>query len=435
MARLIYDAFQEILEMIAAGESLEKALAAYPQFSEELRPLLEAARLSSAKIVEQAQGAGAQARSRVRMLQYAAQQKSMIPTKAFANLRWRSSFAALLAAVIMLMSSTGIWVASAQSLPGDRLYPLKRRAEDLGRSLVTDRLQSYELDIAYRKRRVDEVVRLLDRNRIEAVTFEGPLSGIDSTVWYVEQIPVIVHRDTLQLGPFSLGDEVQVQGVTTASNAVLATQIGLRRYHLLGIVQSQDQMSWVVADRRLDMSDALMDADIRLGSLVEVEVEVDAKGIHRALSLKILDAPTAPETEAPMGTPSDDRKQPSVADSDADEREFTGLLDNMSGSAVIMGGQTFFVLPETEIEGVLSPGALLHIEAIRAEDGSWIALEIVVEEDESEREVELEDKREDSSQDDPPDDDHEELEDPEEDESDEENDKEDEKKDEEKDDD
>ncbi len=373
MTKQVHDAFQDILEAIAAGRSIESALESYPQFADELRPLLESAPIAAPEVLAVEIDATARERSRTHMLKYAAQRRAESPSR---MPQWRFSFASLLIAAILLLSSTGIWVASAQSLPGDPFYAIKRTAEDINRSLVSDKNTLYDLDFEYRQRRVNEVLRLLATDRVETVTFSGVLLEQNKGLWSVERVPVIIHDGTLQYGPFTPGDEVEVQGVTTKSNAVLASAVTLRRYHLIGPVLSQSELSWVIAGRYLDVSDAIIEDGIEIGSIVDAEVRIDDGGLHQAIRIALMPI----LAESPTAEPA-----PSSNGEDFDQKQrFEGQLESMSASAIIVDGQIILIDRETEIEGVLTPGSFVRVEASQTADGSWIALEIKVDGDEGE---------------------------------------------------
>jgi hypothetical protein len=438
MAERIHLAFQEVLEALDAGKTLEEALSAYPQFAEELRPMLDVANVASSADIRPGKNTASRERSRARMLAYAAQMRKHHAVASSPRRQWRFSFAALTISAIILLSSTGIWVASAQSLPGDPLYELKRSAETFNRSLVTKKTSRYDLDIAYRQRRVEEVSRLLELKRIEAVAFEGLLLGQEHGVWQVEDLATIVHADTQLSGPFTLGDEVEVQGITTASGAVLATEIKLRRYHLIGVIEVQEPEVWVIADRRLDISNAIIEDGIGAGSLVEVEVNVSGSGVHQAIFIKRLDLPATPQP----GEDTDTIATPTHAATENAKvnRRFEGRLDNMSGSAIIVNGQTIKIGQDTEIEGILSPGVNIRVDAAQQSDGSWIALEIRVEDDgersdDSEKEPDTDDRSEESDDDEEIDPDEDDLPDEDEPESEEDDSEEDDSKEEDPDDD
>lgn len=373
MSKALHQVFQSALEALTRGEPLEVVLDSFPEHANELRPLLTIAVAASSVEDDHSPAVTAQERSRTRMLQYAAThrvaEKQLMPFWT----RLRLSSMALIIIIAILLSSTGIWVASAQSLPGDPFYGIKRRTEELNLSLVSNKSSRYALDIQYRQRRVDEVARLLSFERIEAVNFEAILHEQKEGLWDVGGVLVIVSVDTQLNGPFIVGDEVDIHGITTTSGAVLATSIDLRRYQLIGTVEAQDLSYWVISNRKIDISDALIDLDINLGDIVEVEVEVTHEGIHRALLLNLFVATTTPRTQTDPPEASEDSIDL------VSKQRFEGQLDNLNRSTIVVDGQTFRLTDETEIEGVLSPGLYIRVDAAQGADGTWFALEIRVE--------------------------------------------------------
>ena len=375
MNKELNHAFQAALEALARGEPLESTLAAHPQFAAEMKPLLQTAIAATQAKLESTPETEASEHSRRRMLQYASSQRMNRVLQIPLWKRWRFSYGSLAAVVIVLLSSVGIWVASAQALPGDTFYSLKLRAEELNLSLTANKVSMQSLQTQYRQRRVDEVQKLLEVGRVEAIAFEGVLRLQGDEIWDVERVLVLLNQDTAFQGPFSLGDDVEVRGVTSNNGSVLASTIGLRRYHLINQILAQDGNIWVIADRRIDVSDALIEPGIVLGSLVEVEVEVTGENLHKALLVKhfeMVSTPTLSEsgveaTEAPRDESETDTKV-----------EFNGLLESMNSTVVIVNGRTFHLTTETEIEGVLAPGVNITVEAVESDDGGWIANRIRV---------------------------------------------------------
>jgi len=380
MSKPLHDAFQEVLEAVLAGEDLDQALEAHPHVAEKLRPLLEIALMAHSTGKGTTREAEARDCSRTRMLQHAARLQSAASAASTTRKPWRLSLATGLLAVAFFFSSTGIWVASAQSLPGDPLYPFKRTAEDLSMTFVSDQKARYDLNLEYRGRRVEEVKELLANERIETVTFAGTLLAQNENLWDIDQILVIVHTGTKQAGPFTLGDQIEVKGITTRSGAVLASALNLRRYYLVGPVITQDLMQWVIAGRSLDVSNAIIQSGVVVGSLVEVEVDVGDDGRHRAVLIGLVEG--GEDTAPAVPTTNDDEEALSRLE------RFEGSIENMSASALLINGRTFILTGEAEIEGVLAPGVVVRVEAGQAADGTWIALEIKVRENEADEEEE-----------------------------------------------
>jgi hypothetical protein len=75
---------------------------------------------------------------------------------------------ALMAVVIVMMLSTSVIAASAQSLPNDLLYPVKITVEQVQWALAPDRLSRGELSLAFASERLNEVERLIQAGRGDA---------------------------------------------------------------------------------------------------------------------------------------------------------------------------------------------------------------------------------------------------------------------------
>lgn len=375
MSKILHDAFQDALVALARSKSVESALELHPRFTDELRPLLEIVGEASRVNIDISVSADARERSRTRMLQHAAKHSLQHGVSNPFGKRFRFSSALIIAVAIVLLSSTGIWVTSAQSLPGDPFYDLKRRAEDLNLTLTTNKASKQTRQTQYRRRRVDEVLTLLELGRIQNVTFEGELRQQGNEIWDVARVQVLVDNATYLQGPFTLGDDVEVHGVTSENGSVLAAAIELRRYHLIGRVERQDGNIWVIAGRQIDVTEALMDQGIGIGALVEAEVEVSDENLHQALLItqfEFISTPTPSDPDSDASQSSQDREvQGAVV-------EFNGLLERMNGSTVIIDGKVFHLSAETEIDGILAPGVHLTFKAFESIDGTWIAIEIHV---------------------------------------------------------
>lgn len=66
----------------------------------------------------------------------------------------------------------------------------------------------------------------------------------------------------------------------------------------------------------------------------------------------------------------------------AQASELKGTAENLTATSIIINGQTIIINANTKIEGTLSAGAKVEVEAVRQANGSLLALEIEVENDE-----------------------------------------------------
>jgi hypothetical protein len=188
----LYDAFEDCLARMLAGEPAEGCLARYPDLAGELRPMLVAA--SAARAAGQVPR-GAEARSRARFLAAASGRRAGGARRApsFAGLlRGLAAMAAVL--VVGLLGGLALYFASAPTLPGDPLYGVKREFEAARLQLVSGPAERLALEAQLDARRAGELRHLLAAGRAGTVRFAGPLGAFDAQTWQVGDF-------TVQLAP------------------------------------------------------------------------------------------------------------------------------------------------------------------------------------------------------------------------------------------
>lgn len=159
----------QALQLRAAGSSVEACLARFPQYAAELRPLLEtAAHAAGGLRAGEPLPTPDLGRGRTRVLRAARWSRS--PT-AGPLWRWATALAFGLALIF------GVSVASAQSLPGDGLYPVKRALEAAQLALAADLNTRLRLEAEHNVRRQDEARALSQMKREGVVEFEGPVES------------------------------------------------------------------------------------------------------------------------------------------------------------------------------------------------------------------------------------------------------------------
>jgi hypothetical protein len=72
---------------------------------------------------------------------------------------------ALVLLLSLLVGGNGVVMAAQDSLPGDRLYPIKTALEKVNLAISLDETQEAQLQVEYTKRRVDELNRLVLEGR------------------------------------------------------------------------------------------------------------------------------------------------------------------------------------------------------------------------------------------------------------------------------
>jgi hypothetical protein len=155
--RELHAMLDEALDRVLKGEDINIVLADYPRFASEFAPLLRTARASY-------KAADIKPRPEFRQRAALDFQKAIqaMPVKAGGNKyasRWRLAWMMPVAVfVALLISGTGIVVASNNSLPGSPLYSVKLAAENVQLAFTPSDLGKAELYSKFNDRRVDELV-------------------------------------------------------------------------------------------------------------------------------------------------------------------------------------------------------------------------------------------------------------------------------------
>ncbi len=208
------------------GEALDSVLALYPAMAAQLRPLLETAMRARSAGPEELPTASL-ARQRARGLALAADLRGGENHAWISRRFWRPVVTVLAVIAILVMSTNSLWLASAHSIPGDTLYPLKRSVESTQLRLVSNPAKKLELENMFNQRRVEETKSLIHDERLESVDFTGVVSSQSDAEWVVSGIPVkITSRTEIDKG-IQVGSEVEVSGSTNSTGGVDAVRLSL----------------------------------------------------------------------------------------------------------------------------------------------------------------------------------------------------------------
>jgi hypothetical protein len=226
MNRKMLDALENCLLRMKLGDSLEAALSMYPHLAAQLRPLLETAALARPAVRENLP-LTVLARQRARGMALAAGLRQESNRRSIFRNTWRPALTVLSVIAILVMSSNGLFTASAQSLPGDTLYPLKRSVESTQLKLVSDPVKHQDLEREFDERRVEEARELITDKRVEGVEFTGLVSSQSENEWLVSGIHVVITSQTKMEAVILVGDMIEVHGATNASGGVDASLLTL----------------------------------------------------------------------------------------------------------------------------------------------------------------------------------------------------------------
>ena len=322
MDKHLFDALEEGLAALETGSDLESVLAGYPDQQDELLALLDAAQ-AARELAQPEIPAAAQHRSRTRVLNRAAELRSA------AKPHWRPwqrlpklAVAALLVLVILL-SGSGLIVASARTLPGDAIYPIKRVVESIQLGLTFDPATHDQIESQFQERRLEEVEQLLDLNRTELVSFYGEVNQQNPDVWVIDGLEVLITPETLIIGKIKLGDLVEVEGLTLPSGQVQVSELHLQRFEISGLVESIAPDIWLIAGQEIRIeTHSVVDSDIQIGDYVSAMVRSDDFGTLYAIEIVLAAAPSPAPTETPAPLPTTvETPDEKTLESEADETE------------------------------------------------------------------------------------------------------------------
>jgi hypothetical protein len=424
MSTSLEEALQACLEQIDQGADKDTALAAYPAIRSELGPLLETA-LAAADAGAEPVPTAAAMRSRTRILGRASELRSRhSATRGRAPSALRLLAAAVAGVLLVIVSGAGLLFASAQSLPGERLYPVKRAAEAARIRFTVSERNRISLAISYDHRRLDEVRQLLARGRQVEVEYEGILTEQTGSLWLVQGVPALALPESNVEQGLQIGDFIAIQGYSTDQGWVRADSIAAAGYLIEGTVDSIGKATWTVAGERLTVVEATeVDAGIGVGDKVEATVHL-ADGESIAIRILLLTPAVTPtplptpglqatEAPAPSTEPKDDEREQederpnttatplpettsthdgehegehedehetseATATPEGQETEFSGVVEAINGSVWTIDGRTVMVDSDTRYEGDPGLGDDVRVRAIEYSDGTLLAEKIEV---------------------------------------------------------
>jgi len=328
MSERLFDKLQDCLTAMEQGAELNEVLARYPDLEADLRPVLEAAE-NARETASFSVPSEAAHRSRTRLLGHAAKLREKHPPQRWFGLP-RVATVALTAAFVVLISAGGLLTASAQALPGDALYSMKRAVEKVSLTLASGEKAKRSMQAEYNQRRIDETVVLLKLGRSEKVTFEGVLNEKTDNFWMVDDVRTLVMPNTRIMGQIEVGMGIEVTGDVQPGDWVEAITITLRTYQLYGTLQQSQDDRWLVDGMSFIVDDlTLIDDGIEVGDDVVALLRVDDNGEATALAiLEADDEPSSQGEDSPSETDSEtETQQPPTEEDESETPESTQESD------------------------------------------------------------------------------------------------------------
>ncbi len=300
----IYELLEECLRQMQSGTTLEEALRSNPQQAAELRPLLEAS-MAARSLRPGSVPATAQNRSRAQFLTAAAAVRQ--PARRGLRLSFwpaRALVPALILLIVLVSSLFATGFVSAQSLPGDGLYPVKIAVEQARLSLTTDVASRLSLEESFDQRRVMEVAGLLKRGEARSVSFAGFLSRPEINAWRVAGIPIVFSAKVDTPIVSLVGTYVEVSG-KTSSGQVDVSQVQLRLFHVSGQIEKMNPQLWQVNGVPVKIApETHILGSPALGRQVQISAIRVATDRLLALAVRFVDQPPAKPQEILPPAPS-----------------------------------------------------------------------------------------------------------------------------------
>ena len=139
-----YDALEQALADLAAGQDANQLIAANSEVADEIETAQWARSLSKTTVPAEATH-----RSRTRMLARAQELRNEVSARSWSFPRLPRLAYALVLVLFLLLSWNGLVIVSAQALPGDQLYPAKLTLERLRLGLALNPQTHQEVESEY----------------------------------------------------------------------------------------------------------------------------------------------------------------------------------------------------------------------------------------------------------------------------------------------
>ena len=168
MPETIDNILQHCLELMLRGTPASECLALYPEFAEELAPLLAASVRAENLLVRPM---GTDSRSRIKATVFGEWNRRRAPKRRWWHLpafvpvapRWAAVAATL--AVALMLGGSGTVLAAGYSIPGDALYPVKQVREEVRLWLTWSPEAKVDIYTRLVNKRADEIRTLAAAGR------------------------------------------------------------------------------------------------------------------------------------------------------------------------------------------------------------------------------------------------------------------------------
>ncbi len=375
MSRNLEAVFDECLNQVNKGKSLKACVHQYPALAAELEPLLRIAfQLKALRQGGEPSPAALQA-GKEKLLREAARLKRAKERESrtghvplWLNLQslMRRSVATVVLATLLLVAvlGGGAMAASAKSLPGDALYPVKRMTEEFRLLVTFDRQAKAQLLQKFDERRREEARAVASSQRIAEMSFRGRVESMDDSDWTIGGVPVSTSDETVTEGEIEVGTLVRVRIRSLSDGTLLAIRVS---------AEPEEAIPEPTASPTPTLAPTAVPTPTKIAATT-------------ALVQPPPSTPTASPTTTlqPSATPS--ATATAIPATRTPPREvkirFKGIIEAITADAWTIGGQLVRIGANTRIderEEKAAVGVMARVLAIRHEDDTLLAIEIAIE--------------------------------------------------------
>ena len=242
----IETSLQKALEHEESGERSTPPFADDPELMAELAPLLEVVgmlRASAPPAPEPSPIARAAARNRFLIAVHHRRLRASLPARVLHRLQdlWASRYhwlyggfwpaarrwaPAMIGVLLAIVLSSRAYYASADSLPGDALYPVKRVAEQVQLLTTLNADAKARLRAQFNDRRLSETQQLLEGSRVEEVQFQGVIEEVFPDRLRINGLIVRLEGSRVGGAP-AVGAVALVTAITQPSQELLAITVSV----------------------------------------------------------------------------------------------------------------------------------------------------------------------------------------------------------------
>lgn len=302
---------------IQGGDTLEDVLADYPGLVEELRPVLETVvALMNARGSDTVPVA-AMVNSRARLMKAVQQVKAAPPIPWWRRpltLAGRGLAPVMALVIVAALVLTGI--VSAESLPGQALYPVKLAAEQVSLSLPASPAITLTRQASYDQRRLDEVDQLINEKDEQEVDLSGFLTQEPATkAWLIDKIPLVVPPAQAGLVQQYAGHYVTIHGDVLPNGQIALKTITERTYNFSGQIKAVQKDRLSVGDIWINLNEETqVQGSIQVGAEAQVRVTRTPQG-YLAVSVSVLNG------EGPIPTHNAFEEKPGATETESGQSD------------------------------------------------------------------------------------------------------------------